>query len=341
MISVIDPSFNLAFPKAHGDVTITGAFRQTAEDFYVEENLGFSPTGEGEHVCLYIEKKGHNTHWVTSELARFANITDRDVGVCGRKDRHAITRQWFSLYLPLHKADSQELDWSSFLMEGVRILTVTRHSKKLRLGAHETNRFAIRLRSVTNDAGDLLSESDQQLSSERIARVLAAGVPNYYGVQRFGREGGNLSMANDWFIQRQSPPRKQRSMVLSASRSYLFNQVLAHRVQSNTWDTVLNGDVDGAQIPTGALWGRGRLTSGAETLSVEQQVLSEWSEWCGRLEHLGVNQERRDLVLKPQNIALSWSGADLVIAFDLPPGTFATSVLSEVINLDNQAPNAT
>ncbi len=330
---MIDSSFSLTFPQAFESTGLTGKFRHCPEDFFVEEVLGFSLSGEGEHVCLYIEKEGHNTHWVAAELARFAGIKERDIGVCGRKDRHAITRQWFSLYYPLHQADRQEPNWSSFTMEGVRILQVTRHRKKLRLGDHQTNRFVIRLRGVTDIDNIPLSAENKPALLEKLHARLCHGVPNYYGEQRFGRGGGNIAMAYDWFVNRVAPPRKQRSMVLSAARSYLFNLVLSYRVRHGMWGRLIDGDVvdeNDPNLPTGPLWGRGRLPVTGEALDIEQKALEQYALWCERLEHLGLHQERRSLVLKPQAVELRWQEDDLILSFNLPIGTFATSVLAEV-----------
>lgn len=337
MTLVIDNPFPLDFPRAYGEVSLSAGFRERDEDFYVEEVLGFPLTGEGEHLCLFIEKQSHNTHWVAAELARYAGISEKDIGVCGRKDRHAITRQWFSLYYPPNKPGHRPVDWDQFSMEGVKIIRLKRHSKKLRLGDHQYNHFTIRLRRVSSlkSPDTPLSENDQQNIRTAIVDKLNQGVPNYFGVQRFGREGGNLLMANNWLVNRVPPPRKQRSMVLSAARSYLFNRVLAYRVNHQNWQQVIKGEVQ--DVPTGPLWGRGRLGSLDEALLIEQESLRDFQSWCERLEHQGLHQDRRELVLWPKNLSCDWQDGDLVLAFDLPSGTFATAVLNEIVILNNPA----
>jgi tRNA pseudouridine13 synthase len=144
-------------------------------------------------------------------------------------------------------------------------------------------------------------------------------------------------MANDWLVNGISPPRKQRSMVLSAARSYLFNLVLAYRVQNNNWQQTLAGDVLQNSYPTGPLWGRGRLASADAALTIEQNTLESFQQWCERLEHQGLQQQRRELALLPTNFSCYWQKDDLIMSFDLPVGTFATSLLAEVAILDNQA----
>jgi len=323
--------FSLDFPMLSplcGGLALSATFRERPDDFYVEENLGFTLSGDGEHCCLYIEKCGQNTHWVAAELARFVGVSERDVGVCGRKDRHAITRQWFSVYDP----ERSPVDWSAFAVEGVSILRVTRHHKKLRLGMHESNQFVIRLRDVESSSA-VLGEGDKQAVLNGINDTLEGGIPNYFGVQRFGREAGNLRMAQQWLVDGKKPPRQQKGMVLSAARSYLFNQVLAARVTANNWQAPLDGDVLIDGLPSGPLWGRGRLASQGSVLDIEQQVLLPFTAWCERLEHQGLKQERRSLVLLPRQVAVQWEDEDLVLAFTLPVGTFATAVLTEISQL--------
>jgi len=329
-------NFSIDFPRAYSEsdkpLSISAHFRQQADDFYVEESLGFDLSGEGEHLCLYIEKIGNNTHWVAEQLALFAGISAKDVGVCGRKDRHAVTRQWFSLYDPERKA----IDWKTLSVDGVSILNTTRHNKKLRLGDHQTNRFIIRLRDVKKTSANTFLdaiEKDQVL--ETITTILQQGVPNYFGEQRFGREANNLVLANDWLVNANEPPRKQRSMVLSAARSYLFNRVLASRVLNDSWNKILEGEVLSNDLPTGPLWGRGRLNTSKEVLEIEQAALLDYSHWCERMEHRGLQQERRPLILLPSHQECHWENDDLILSFTLPVGTFATAVLAEIIELNN------
>lgn len=343
------------FPSAYGLPVLSAIFRQSPQDFRVDEELGFALTGEGEHQCLLVEKTSHNTHWVLAALAEYAGVSEKDIGYCGRKDRHAITRQWFSLYCPPVSKLSQEsapepLDWTRFSMEGVQILTIDKHAKKLRLGDHVNNHFVITLKDVRSRSANppianvsatltehqalpLLSSADQLSITEKIISRLKQGVPNYFGAQRFGREGNNLVMANDWLVRGISPPRKQRSMILSAARSYVFNQVLAHRVSNGTWKKPLSGDVIHDVYPTGPLWGRGRLATKEDALALEQKAIGDLASWCERLEHLGLNQERRELVLTPDALRIEWEGNDLSLSFSLPSGTFATAILAEVAQL--------
>ncbi len=316
--------FDTRMPHAWGGPRVSAQFRTTPEDFQVVEVLGFEPEGEGEHWLVQIRKRGDNTAWVAGQLARCAGVPTRDVGYCGLKDRHAVTTQWFSI----HQPRGENPDWSSLETAGVTLLNAARHPRKLRRGQHQANRFEIRLRQVSP-----LGEGALEALEQILSRIDKNGVPNYFGEQRFGREGGNLPQAQRWLVDGQRiKNRQQRGLIMSAARSWLFNQVLAERVRTDTWRQSLTGE-PGTE-PTGPLWGRGRLSSEGETAQLESRVLAPWSAWCDGLEHVGLQQERRALVLRPEALSWSWDARDLILAFALPPGTFATSILAELARLD-------
>lgn len=311
-------SFSLDFPRAYGELTASGEFRRLPEDFVVEEILGYEPSGEGEHVFILLRKRGENTAWIAQHIARLAGVKEMDVGYCGRKDRHAETTQWFSVYLP---KDPDDLDWQMLNSDSVKILSVSRHHHKLRRGEHQANRFVIRLRNVTVE--------DKPLFEEKITRVLAAGVPNYFGEQRFGIAGNNLNLANGLLLERKPMRDKQkRGMILSAARSYVFNQVLAARILANNWQHPLVGEP--TDFASGALWGRGRSAASGHCLVMEQEALEPWQDWCHALEHQGLQQERRALCLMPSETQWRWVENDLELTFTLSGGEFATAILREL-----------
>ncbi|WP_210397001.1 tRNA pseudouridine(13) synthase TruD [Motiliproteus sediminis] len=334
------PPFDLDFPRAHGDPVCTGMLRSCDADFQVDELLGVELKGEGEHLYLQIEKQGQNTQWLAGQLARAAGVRPMDVGYAGLKDRHAITRQWFSLWLPGKESpDLQGLDIS-----GVRVLQQSRHDRKLKRGGHLGNRFVLRLREVAAD--DALEV--------RLRQVRDRGVPNYYGEQRFGIDGGNLPAAEQLLSgERRVKDRNRRGLLLSAARSYLFNQLVAERVRRGNWNTYLDGDrlmvagssnllsledsrareadVGAAGLhPTAPLWGRGRALAEGAALALETDILAPFSRWCEGLERAGLSRERRALGLLPEAMRWHWPEPGVLeISFCLPPGTFATSVLRE------------
>lgn len=313
------PVFSLDWPCAHGQPTARGQFRCQPEDFIVDEVLGFEPTGEGEHCVLHICKRGENSEWVARQIAELAGVQAMDVSYCGRKDRHAVTTQWFSIYL----GTRAEADWTRLNSDSVHVLAVSRHARKLRRGDHEGNHFQIRLRQVDGERSDI---------EARLQGIRDKGVPNYFGEQRFGRDGGNLPLAQSMLMESLRIKDKQKhGLILSAARSYLFNLVLGARVAAGSWCASLDGEVVESGLPTGPLWGRGRSRAADQALEVEQQVLGQWSGWRDALEHKGLSQERRSLVMQPQNLSWEWQGDDLLVQFGLGSGDFATSLLREVM----------
>lgn len=315
--------FSLDFAYAQGRPEAWALFRAQAEDFLVDEDLGFAPVGEGEHLYLHLQKRNQNTQWLARQIADFCGVRAMDVGYCGLKDRYAVTRQWFSVYLPGEVA----LDWSDFQTEGVELLAQSRHGRKLRPGSHKANRFTIRLRDV---------EETETMPSR--LEIIPEGVPNYFGEQRFGIDAGNLRQAQQLLVERRSiKNRKQRGLIISAARAWLFNLVLSERVTAGNWRQLLPGDLE--QEPTGPLWGRGRPLVQEETAELESRVLAPWATWCEGLEHVGLQQERRSLICRPADFAAQWENGDLHLSFTLPPGQYATSVLREIASLHNAARN--
>lgn len=320
--------FNLAFPFAYGPPESHARFRAQLEDFIVIEDLGFEPSGEGEHIYVKIKKRGENTHFVIEKLAAFLEIKPMDIGLSGLKDRHAETTQWLSIYKPGKDSD---VDWSTFIASSgldLEVLAIARHHQKLRRGQHRCNWFEIILRDVSQiDAARI-----------RLEKIAAEGVPNYFGEQRFGRAARNLALAEDWFAGgRPIRNRTKKGLALSAARSYLFNLVLAERVRQNTWRSVLEGDACLGELPSGPLWGRGRSIVTSTAGKLESQVLLDFANWCDKLEHSGLSQDRRALVLQPLNLSWRVDERTLKLNFGLPPGEFATSLLREVAVLETEA----
>lgn len=329
------------FPHAHGGPLLRGVLRAEPADFIVEEQLGFEPAGAGEHVFVQIEKAQANTDWVAQKLGTFARVAAVGVGYAGLKDRHAVTRQWISLHLP-GRADP---DWAAFDVPGVRVLQAVRHDRKLKRGAHRGNRFRIRLRSVTGEIGAV---------DARLGAIAAGGVPNYFGEQRFGRDGDNLVLARQLFAG-QRLPRHLRGYALSAARSLLFNRVLAARVDAGSWNRALAGEVwmlDGSHAifgplpfdetlaarlaardihPTGPMWGRGPLRSEEDVRALEAAVAAAEPDLAEGLAAAGLDQERRALRLGVADLTWEWEDeTTLLLAFALESGAYATTVLREL-----------
>ncbi|ALP53133.1 hypothetical protein Tel_08170 [Candidatus Tenderia electrophaga] len=332
----------ITLAHALGQPTLKGTVRATPEDFQVDEVLGFDPDGSGEHACLHIRKRGANTADVAKQLARLAGVKHMDVSYAGLKDRHAVTTQWFSVYL----GNTPEPDWSQLENESVKILTATRHRRKLRRGTLKGNRFKLWLRELQGDTADL---------GQRLQTIAATGVPNYFGEQRFGYD--NLEKAGAMFAGRiKVKDRNKRSIYLSAARAAIFNHVLSQRVAAGTWNCGLNGDVmmlagshsifPVEQVdedierrikeqdihPTGPLWGRGALPSGAEVNTLERTCGAAHAVFCEGLERAGMRQERRALRLPLGELEWRLDGRDLWLAFFLLSGSYATAVLRELVS---------
>jgi tRNA pseudouridine13 synthase len=316
--------FSLDFPRAYGELNATAIFRDQPEDFKVDEDLGFELAGVGEHVFLQILKRGENTAWVAGKIAELAKVNINDIGYAGRKDRHAVTTQWFSVYLP----KAPEPDWMLLNSDTIHVISVSRHQQKLRRGDHRQNYFVIRLRD--------LQTNDRDGFEQRIHNVLSLGVPNYFGEQRFGFNANNLSEAEAILVSgKRYKDKQKRGLMLSAGRSYLFNQILAARIVAGNWLELMSGDSE--LQPSGPLWGRGRSLVTDDLLALEQGVLVDWQLWCDGLEHAGLSQERRPLRLLPSNTSWRWIENDLELSFSLASGEFATAVLRELAHLTNRS----
>ena len=246
------------------------------------------------------------------------------MGYAGLKDRYAITRQWFSIYLPSGKAG--ETPYLTRLQHPeFKVLSQSRHVKKLRPGDLQGNRFRIVLRDVVGSYDAI---------EANLKAVAAHGVPNYFGAQRFGFDGGNVELGRAMLareIRARNP--KKKGIYLSAVRSFLFNEVLALRIQTGLWGQTLLGDVmDEAGQPTGPLWGRGRVAAADQAQALENSVAVRHATLCDGMEHASLEQERRALVACPADLSWAWAQPDqLVLTFALPAGHYATSVLNEIM----------
>ena len=330
-------------PRALTSAPVTGRIRTVPEDFVVEELPAFEASGEGEHLLLTIQKRGMNTAFCAQQIARWAGIDERDVSYAGMKDRHALTTQRFSVRIPKKISP----DVSALNTEECTVLDATWHNKKLARGALAGNRFLLTLREMSADQTQLQASLQQ---------IKAQGVPNYFGEQRFGQEQANVGMALGMF-QGRRVDRAKRSIYLSAARSYIFNQILAQRVQQVNWNQALAGEVwmlEGTKSifgpeaftdelaqrlaeldihPTGPMWGAGELRSQEKVLEIESTLAAQFPEICMGLAKADLRQERRALRLVVKNLSWNFVADDVLqLSFELPPGAYATSVLAELGN---------
>lgn len=330
------------WPYAYGGPSAVGNIKVEPEDFIVEEQLSFEPEGTGEHVFLHIEKIGENTEYVARLLARHAGVRQRDIGYAGLKDRHGRTRQWFSIWLP----GQEDPNWSALESDHLKILQSIRHARKLKRGVLAGNRFSLLIRNW---------QADFNITEQQLQQIKHHGFPNYFGEQRFGHQGRNIEKALAIFAG-EKVKREQRSIYLSAARSYLFNLVLAERVASKTWNSGLPGDVfnlnhtnshfqtevldqtlqdrlsQGDIHPTGMLWGKGDSGVSAEVLKLEQAIIAEHPLLADGLLKEGLEQDRRTLRVTPENLCWQLEADNLRLNFGLPAGSYATSLLREIVN---------
>ncbi len=338
-LCAIDP------PRAHGAPLGRGTLRAQPEDFVVEEDLGFAPSGTGQHVLLKICKRNANTQWVARELARLCACHPRDIGYAGLKDRRALAIQWFTV--PRSKLSLEA--WREVRQPEFEVLDAAAHSRKLPRGALAGNHFTIRIRDIGFDAAGLAT---------RVAEISQRGVPNYFGPQRFGREGSNLARIADG-LRTLRPP--ERGFVLSAARSLVFNAVLAARIRDGTWEHLEPGDIanlDGrgsifpvealdADLiarcrgldvhPTGPLWGEGVPATHGRVGELEARVAAEFPEPCALVCEAGMAQERRAVRVTVRNLTCGREPSAVVLRFGLARGSFATTVLRELIDSDTLA----
>jgi len=330
----------------YGQPAASGVVKANPEDFLVVEDLGYQPDGDGEQVLVRIRKNGCNTRFVAEALAKFAGIHPRDVSFAGMKDRHAVTEQWFCLRIP----GKETPDFNSLQLEGCEVLESARHRRKLRTGALQGNAFTLILRQV----------SDRADVEKRLQQIAESGFPNYFGEQRFGHDNNNLTMAKRWAADEiRVRERNKRSFLLSAARSALFNQVASDRLtKQGSLTKVMPGDAlqltgrgswfvaEEAELTTlqartnnnelritAPLPGSGDWGSKGEALAFEQQSLAHEAALIALLEREKVEAARRALLVVPRDLRWNWwDDVTVELAFWLPAGSFATSLVRELLN---------
>ena len=291
------------------------AFKSRVDDFVVEELFDEPLTGSGEHACFYVEKAGRNTADVVEALKRATGCRSVDIGYCGRKDKHATTRQWFSV---------SGIDaWPHIEDPAIRCLAVDRHARKLRFGMHAGNRFEVTLRACPAGTAAKLAP-------------LVHGFANYFGPQRVS--AANCAAAREWLRTRTARRGQRRrggsdGWHLSVLRSELFNAVLSRRAATAAFPAAIPGDVLVDGLPTGPLWGRGRSAAQGAALEEEQAALEPYADICAELEFCGVSQDRRPLWVRPGHFEIADRGAECQVSFVLPPGAYATAMLSQAVTL--------
>ncbi len=317
-------------------------FRSRPEDFVVEEIPAYAPSGEGNHLFVHVEKRLRTTEEVAISLARAAGARPADVGYAGRKDRVGVTRQWFSLegWSPEHAMALEIPD--------VRILEAARHPHKLRTGHLRGNRFEITLRDV--------ARTDAEIAEDRLRSMVERGMPNRYGPQRYGREGLNVQRGAA-VLRGEARLRDKRSgrFLISAVQSAVFDRVLADRPialdcvepgdvarveESGGLFLVEDGIVEGERAarfeisPTGPIFGTRVIAPGGAV--AEREAAAHLALGLPAPDEIrappGIRLRgaRRPLRVRPGEASLEIDGGIVVLRFELPSGSYATVLLSEL-----------
>lgn len=295
-----------ALPYAAGKPQSLAVFKQTAQDFAVFEQLGYDPqpAAQNEHLWLLIEKRGENTVWVAKRLAKHFRRPDRDVSFAGLKDRQAVTRQWFSVRL------AEEARLADLSIPNATVLQSLFCPKKLHRGGLAGNRFEIKLRDV----------SDVAAVVQRFNEIAASGFPNYFGAQRFGHHAGNLLGAERWRLGLQRPKsREEKAFFISALRAWLFNVQVARGIEDGSYNSAALGFLPGKM--------RFDLPQELEGL------VGEYGAHFDFLTRQGCSIQKRPLMCTPNNMLVTPDAETVTLAFDLPAGSYATSLLREIVRL--------
>lgn len=324
-----------------------GRIRATPEDFCVEERPLYLPCGQGEHLYIRIKKRGLSTPDLLTRLSSQLHVKAQSIGVAGLKDAQAVTTQMLSL-------QGVTAETVAALPTDERLLTLEvlgRHRNRLRKGHHAGNHFRLVVRDVRAGSEDLL----QQLFDELLRR----GVPNYFGPQRQGRSGTNFQVGAELLqdpARRNTMPRSKRIWFMNSYQSYVFNQIAAKRVESidRVWlgDWAMKTDngacfpveqpdveqprADRFEIsPTGPLFGSRAPWATGVPGEIERAVIADLGTTPELLSKAGAEcgfrGERRALRVRLNDLAWSLDGSVLTLSFWLPPGSYATSVLREVV----------
>jgi tRNA pseudouridine13 synthase len=334
---------------------IGGKIKSTPDDFEVEEIPAYEPSGSGDFLYLWIEKRGLGAEYFTRQVARRLEIAVGEVGSAGLKDRHAVTRQMISVPAAA-EARLDQLDG-----DGIRVLRVSRHSNKLRPGHLHGNRFRILIRDPEP------TEGFKELLTPILDRLRAKGLPNFYGPQRFGRDGETLQWGLA-LLRGEKPPASAtgrppnlrnpflRKLALSAAQAGLFNDYLGRRLRDGLLHRVLPGDVM-AKVPFGGLFvaedfqreqerfeareivtagpifGRKTFPAKDEAAQRERAVLESWELSPASFAGFGklVQGTRRHNLVFLTDLTAAVEAEGVRLCFSLPAGSYATVLLREVM----------
>lgn len=321
---------------------VGGRIKAEPADFEVEEIPAYEPSGTGEHLFLWIEKTDMGAEFFVRQVAKRLGISNGEVGTAGLKDRRAVTRQWVSVPAPCEPSLAQ------LEGEGIKVLRVSRHGNKLRPGHLRGNRFRI-----------LIRDADAGIDPEPILdQIREHGLPNFYGPQRFGRDGETAALGMSMLRGERvrAPNPFLRKLGLSAAQSLLFNEYLARRMNDGLLRTVLSGDVmtkwpaggmfTAEDVPTeqarfdrreivsaGPMFGRKMFPAKSAAAEREATVLEASGLTIQSFSGFGklVEGTRRQNLVYVEGLSATRDEHGLRLSFTLPAGSYATVLLREVM----------
>jgi len=335
-------------PLGTADLPGTGGrIKGEPEDFEVEEIPAYQPSGTGDFLYLWIEKRGMGAEYFARQIARRLNLPVGEVGTAGLKDRHAVTRQMVSVPVAAEPR-LPELEG-----DGIRVLSVSRHGNKLKPGHLHGNRFRILVRGAAPEAADRLPPLLDRLRRE--------GLPNFYGPQRFGRDGETGLLGLALLRKEKAPPRNPflRKLALSAAQSALFNHYLSCRLKEGLLRRVLPGDVMAKwpfggmfvaedlereqerfdrreTVSAGPIFGRKTFAAAGEAAEREASTLQAAGLTTAAMHGFGklLQGTRRHNLVYVDDVAGAVETEGIRLTFTLPAGSYATLLVREVTKTD-------
>lgn len=329
---------------------IGGAIKAQPEDFEVEEIPAYEPSGSGAFLYLWIEKRDMGAEYFARQIAKRLDVPPGEVGTAGLKDRRAVTRQWVSV------PATAEANLANLEGDGIRVLQVSRHTNKLRAGHLHGNRFRVLVRSPD-------AEKCGALATAVVQRLRDHGLPNFYGAQRFGRDGETLRLGLT-LLRGEMPQRKVRNpflkkLALSAVQSAVFNHYLGQRLHDDLLRRVLPGDVM-AKYPFGGMFVAeavereqqrfdaretvsagpivGRKTFPAQGAAAEREAATLAACQLTPAQFAGFGKllqgTRRHNLVYVDDLAHEATADGMRLAFTLPAGSYATILLREIMKCD-------